>query len=416
TVRKDIRTIREFHGDEEEALILSIKGYRLIGDEKNLNDLEDRSASLFPNGIIAQQRTVSEKNPRLKRIYTKFLDIEAEKLSPDLVIGITADEDANPNEVFFNLDGFSVDGSGNIYALDKATFKFSIFSPEGKFLGEFGKTEGMEEYLKNLSVFDMTESGNIHAVSRTKEGGNYLIFLPDGDVWVSETNEQFGSRFNLKRHPSGYWANSLYSVYYPENDIKSEELAQFKTEKGIVEFLEINPSGEKGIEIKEKGYIGTHLTDGGTLEGKFQNFTLYTLNDVKYDFDGDGNIYIAHTTMPRFRKFNREGNLVFDLEFDFYDFDSKSITSLWSNAYYRMLFGFSTVRTTVDGISYLIRGLKIYKVSPSGEVLAILELDVDRTQSLFSINSNPNRRSYIDPGGKYLYAQSRDKIYRFKLK
>ncbi|MCI0494861.1 LamG domain-containing protein [candidate division KSB1 bacterium] len=418
SVKNDIDVLLSYHSKDEAALATAMKGCMLIRDFQKLKILEDQSAELFPDGEIAHRRNMLQKNPQLTYILMDTLDVETRELYPDLVIGKSIDsvdvDTVDPHDVFFNFTNFSLDAEQNIYAFDRATFKISQFDSSGKFIRDYDGDDQFNDLMTRLAYSYMDVSNKLHAISVKRNKGNYWTLSPDGSYQSLGWHKALGEVVNINRHPQGFLSNSRYSVYRPiKKDVKGDELKNFKPEQGIVDLIELKISNNEKLHIKKVGSLGTHLTDGGTLEGRFDNFTLLTLNDVAYDFDKEGNIYLLHKYVPRFRKLSREGKLLFDYEFGLFT-DKQARATLRINNF-KLLFCFSAIKTTPDGYCLLIRGDMAYYTNPDGNILKIFKLREKSDSKFFYLNTNQNMSLAVDQSGTYLYGHSTEKIYRFKI-
>jgi len=416
-IMSDIHSLLTLRSDNEEALLTGIKGYRIAGASQKRKMLEDKSVEMFPDGEVAHKRKVNKLYPNLKRVYLEALEISEQEIYPDLIIGEIPDsvdvEEVNPNEVFFGLGGFLLDSQNNIYAYERTTDKISLFNGDGKFIREIVGDKKVQKLLAQLSgvVFDST--GSMLCISSNKKNGSVFRVNPDGSSAILGKHKALRKLWNLIPASNGLWTESRYYLDLGyKNDIKGDKLKQLKLDDGIIELYNVSFLKKNKIKVNKVGSVVEPLTDGGTLDGKLP-FTLFMLNEIAYDFDELGNVYVAHRYLPRFRKFDPDGNLIFDFEFNYYD--EKEVRPVFSQRNYKLLFCFSGIKTTQTGECFIRRGGTVYHTDPDGNIIHIYNLKEKTGDRHFWISDINFFQTAISKNGEYYYCIRDNKIYRFKI-
>ncbi len=423
-IEKEIDFVLQQCPASEYNLTVALQGCRLLGREKQIIQLEDRIAAEFPESAIARKRRILAKNPLLKIVDPDPWIAPRDTLYPDVVIGQsimdTPEEELDPNYVLMGIYGIAVNSQGNIFVASRQTFQISSFDENGLFLQSYGPSSEMRQCLSCLRAMRFNERGNLMGVSSRVDTIMYwTLSLPEGTFTLLGRGESKQPFYDPIPYSRDHWAAARFmtKVYDYQKDIKGEALRDYRTDDKVITLFDI--TAKKGsLDIKSLGSLGNELTDGGTLEGRFDHFTLCTLNDVSYDFDGQGNVYLAHRFLPRFRKVSSAGKLLFDYEFDFFR-DMKITPMMGLGNGYRLNSCFSAVRSTNEGKCILLMHNRIFFTDTTGKVIksCLLANPQDSKNPHLSLDvgySYGDKMMFMTRDGSKLYAVSGgNKIYVF---
>ncbi|MBN2416017.1 hypothetical protein JXO52_09255 [bacterium] len=425
-IQQEIRTVLQECPVSEQTLMVALNGYRLLDMDTDARALEERIVAEYPGGGLARQRRIRAANPLMKVIEPTPYNEITDTLFADLKIGQsiteTPEEELDPDYVLMGVNAIAVNEAGHIFAVSRETFQISEFDGQGVFVRTYGGQPELSYYITTLRGLHIDGDGNLLGVSSREDTTMlWMMTIPEGELSLLGRNEEKGKFYKLMPHPDGLWANSDYAAVYGDyaTDVKGEALSTYVTDDKVIDLYRATPKTGGALTIEPVWSGVAPLTNGGTLEGRYDHFTLKTLNDVSYDFDAEGNIYVANRFLPRFRKFTRDGEPVWDYEFNYFG-DGKVRYGIGFNGY-KAVSAFNAVRTRADGACILLRHTSLELVDTQGNsirtiLLAGLPSEKNARTYFIASNGYGNKTFIMTRDGKHLYAVAgRNTIYRYTL-
>ena len=202
-------------------------------------------------------------------------------LYPMLIIG----DDETPEETLYRPNSVILNKKNEIIVLDSGNNRVMVYDNNGNFLREFGRIgQGPGEFM-DPSDINIDREGNIYVLDTGN--GRIQKFDPEGN-YVS----------NAKILPP---LTPLYDHF--EFDSKGRICLNRFSESRIFNIY--------SNIWKNPGRIERVIP---ALDINHRSYRPRVLNDVYFGLDREDNFYLLYQVIPRLRKFDKNGILIFDIE------------------------------------------------------------------------------------------------------
>lgn len=241
---------------------------------------------------------------------------------------------------FYRPMDIRFDKEKNIYVLDSGNGRIVKLDSSGKYINEFGVIgQGPGEILEG-SCFDIAL--NLDVIVADK--GNYRAHIFDKNGRFKNSFEKFDINWDCIA------VDSKGLIYLPGD--KKEALVLIVDEEG-----------------REVSRLGKFYKKPENIGSEILTTKLY---EACFDIDDDDFIYLAlqYHPVPHFQKYDRLGNLIFDLQLDVeeVELELKTISQRGTNLKAQFVI---SLKVGNDGYIYILMsyGSVVYKIDKMGNVI-----------------------------------------------
>ncbi len=178
--------------------------------------------------------------------------------------------------------GIAVDAAGNLYVADLGNSRIQKFSPEGEFLGTFGKSGMREGELREPNGITVDSAGNIY---------------------VADAVNQRLIKFNADGNFEKQWSGPAPGFYGPRDVAIGPNKQFYVLDQGRSRVVRLDPESENFTEWGQKGTGEGEFNDPtGLAVGGDRVFVTDAMNNRIQVFDLDGK-FIRQWEVPEWEKY-----------------------------------------------------------------------------------------------------------------